>query len=484
MAVTNMNLCALLTAENLLEQSALEDALALQKANGGDLKKHLLDIGAIQNDKLEELLSRQPRQPASLEETGLSRSFLIGLTLKIMYLNGAGSISSLVEELKLPYAIVEGLVEYIRERQFIEPLGSSARPEQLFDVHFALSKSGTERALEEIEQSAYVGPAPVPVAAFEAQVRKQSLSTEQLDQEKLFRCLSDLIVPTELANRIGTALNSRKPILMYGPPGNGKSSISRAAARGFRQMIYLPRCIEVDGQVIKIFDPTIHDEISLDTGSGEHAKARVLRQDNHDDRWVCCHRPFVSTGVELTLDMLDLNFHPRAHFYDAPLQMKACGGVLFINDFGKQLARPIDILNRWVVPLEHGADYFTLETGRKFGCVFDTQLVFSTNLPLEKVMGSEILRRIPYRIQVEPPSQSEFIELFQRECAARNIELTQELRTFVVAELYGDENRQFARYHPRFFVDHAVAKSKFRQQPLRLDRDVLTEAMQDLFTRD
>ena len=291
-------------------------------------------------------------------------------------------------------------------------------------------------------------------------------------------------MPTALVDRIGTALNSRQPILMYGPPGNGKSSLSQAAARGFRQMIYLPRCIEIDGQVIKIFDPTIHDEIKIDTGPDEHAAARVLRQNIHDDRWVCCHRPFVSTGVELTLDMLDLNFHPRAHYYDAPLQMKACGGVLFINDFGKQLIRPIDILNRWVVPLEHGADYFTLETGKKFSCVFDVQLIFSTNLPLEQIMGAEILRRIPYRIRVEPPSQSEFIELFQRECADREIELPQDLCVFLIEELYGTANLQFARYHPRFFVDHAIAKSKFRKLPVRLDREILTEAMQDLFAGD
>lgn len=479
-----MNLGALLTAENLIEPSALEDAIARQKAKGGDLKQHLLEIGAIELNQLEAILTRQPRQPKSLEDTGLSLGFLIGLVLKIMYLNGADSASALVEELKLPLTVVQGLVDRIRERQFIEPLGSSARPDQPFDVHFTLSRSGTERALEEIEQSLYTGPAPVPIAAFESQLQKQALSGERLDQDILSQCLSHLIVPNELINKIGTALNSRRPILMYGPPGNGKFSISRAAARGFRQTIYLPRCIEVDGQVIKIFDPTIHDEIKIDDGQDDLVKARLLRQNFHDARWVYCRRPFISTGVELTLEMLDLNFHPRAHFYDAPLQMKACGGVLFINDFGKQLIRPIDILNRWVIPLEHGADYFTLETGRKFSCSFDVQLIFSTNLPLESVMGTEILRRIPYRIRVEAPSQSEFISLFNRECESRGIDLPKDLCAFLVEELYGAENLEFSRYHPRFIADHAMAKSKFRDQPLILDHQILAEAVQHLFARD
>jgi len=203
-----------------------------------------------------------------------------------------------------------------------------------------------------------------------------------------------------------------------------------------------------------------------------------------DPRWVCCRRPLLSTGVELTLDMLDLNFHPRAHFYDAPLQMKASGGVLFVDDFGRQLLRPIDILNRWIVPLEHGADYLTLETGRKFAYAFDVALIFSTNLPLESVMDADIMRRIPYRIRVEAPSQQEFVALLERECADRDMALPADLRSYLVDELYAAEGRPFARYHPRFIVEHVIANAKYKRCPPRLNRESLADALQDLFTRE
>ncbi|MDJ0936723.1 MAG: hypothetical protein QNI93_15070 [Kiloniellales bacterium] len=477
-----MNLGKLLAAENLIQPADLDRAVAWQESSGGDLAQYLLEIGAIDRRQLDAVLSRQPRRPQSIEETGLSLSFLTGLVLKSMYLNGSDCASALVEELKLSPRIVQGLVDYVRKRQFIEPLGSSASTEHPLDVHFTLSESGRARAVEAIEQSEYVGPAPVPLPAFEAQVLKQSLTQEQVDSEMLSESLSDLLVPNALADRMGTALNSGHPILMYGPPGNGKSSISRAIGRCFRQLIYLPRCIEVDGQVIKVFDPTVHEAVVSEDDHGATAGTCTVRQSVNDPRWVHCRRPFLWTGVELTLDMLDLNFHQRAHFYDAPLQMKASGGVLFVDDFGRQLLRPIDILNRWIVPLEHGADYLTLETGRKFGYTFDVALIFSTNLTLENVMDADIMRRIPYRIRIEAPSRDEFVLLLERECAGQNIDLPTDLRSYLLDELYASKGRPFARYHPRFIVEHAIANAKYKGCSPRIDREVLAEAMQDLFT--
>ncbi len=479
-----MPIGAMLTAENLVRPADLERARARQRDVGGELEEHLLEIGAVDPNELDLVRSRQPRRPASIEETGLSIGFLMGLVLKSMYLNGSDCASALVEELKLSPMIVQSLVDLMRERRLIEPLGSAATPERPLDVHFTLSDAGRARAVEAIEQSEYVGPAPVPRAAFEAQVLKQSLNREQVDRDTLLQGLSHLMVPEALVDRMGTALNSGQPILMYGPPGNGKSSISQAAARCFRQLIYLPRCIEVDGQVIKIFDPTIHEEAVLEHEEDDTAGGSVVRQSLNDPRWVCCRRPLLSTGVELTLDMLDLNFHPRAHYYDAPLQMKASGGVLFVDDFGRQLLRPIDILNRWIVPLEHGADYLTLETGRKFSYAFDVLLIFSTNLPLKTVMDADIVRRIPYRIRVDAPSCDEFEDLLNRECVDREVDMPDDLRRYLVEELYAAPGRSFARYHPRFIVEHVIANAKFNRCPPRVTREILAEAMQDLFTQD
>lgn len=479
-----MQLDALLTAEKLVQPADLERARARQRDMGGDLEQHLLEIGAVDPERLDAVLSRQPRRPKTIEETGLRSGFLMRLVLKSMYLNALDCTAALVEELKLSPLIVQSLVDRVRERQFIEPLGSSANPDRPLDVHFTLSETGRARALEAIEQSEYVGPAPVPLAVFEKQVLKQSLAREQVDRAMLSEGLSHLMVPKALVDRIGTALNTRQPILMYGPPGNGKSLISRAAGRCFRQSIYIPRCVEVDGQVIKIFDPAVHEEIVPEIAQSGTAGGCAVRHTADDPRWVCCRRPLISTGVELTLDMLDLNFHPRAHFYDAPLQMKASGGVLFVDDFGRQLLRPIDILNRWIVPLEHGTDYLTLETGRKFTYSFDTLLIFSTSLSLKSVMDADIMRRIPYRVRVEPPSHDEFVVLLERECADRDMDLPADLRSYLVEELYGAEDRSFARYHPRFIVEHAIADAKYNRRPPRLNREILAEAVEDLFTQE
>lgn len=479
-----MSIGALLAAENLVGPADLERARARQREVGGDLEKHLVEIGAVDPEELAAVRSRQPRRPASIEETGLSLGLLVGLALKSMYLNGSDCVSSLVEELKLSPTIVQRLVDLMRERRLIEPLGSAASRERPLDVHFTPSAAGRARAVEAMEQSEYVGPAPVPRAAFEAQVLKQSLVREQIDRETLLRGLSHLMVPEALVDSMGTALNSGKPILMYGPPGNGRSMISQAAARCFRQFIHLPRCIEVDGQVIKIFDPTVHEELKLEDERGVTAGRSVVKHNLNDPRWVCCRRPFLSTGVELTLDMLDLNYHPRAHYYDAPLQMKASGGVLFVSDFGRQLLRPIDILNRWIVPLEHGADYLTLETGKKFAYAFDVLLIFSTYLPLETVMDAEIMRRIPYRIRVDAPSHEEFEDLLNRECAERGVDMTEDLRRYLIDKLYVAQGRSFARYHPRFIAEHVIANAKFNRRPPRATREILEEAMQNLFTQE
>ncbi len=475
-----MHLGTLLAAEKLVQPEQLDEALARQREAGGELEQHLLELGAVDPEQLRAVLAKRPQRPKSVEETGLGLSFLLGLALKSMYLSGSDSAAALVEELKLSPSIVQSLVDLLRERLLIEPLGSAACPERPLDVHFVLSDTGRARAAEAVEQSEYVGPAPVPLAAFEQQIMKQRLADERIDREALTGGLSDLMVSPTLVDRVGTAFNAGQPILMYGPPGNGKSSVSRAAARCFRQLIYLPRCIEVDGQVIKIFDPTIHEEVSL--APEQSAGPSVVKHGVDDPRWVCCRRPTLSTGVELTLDMLDLNFHPRAHFYDAPLQMKASGGVLFVDDFGRQLLRPIDILNRWIVPLEHGRDYLTLETGRKFSYAFDVLLIFSTNLPLKSVMEADILRRIPYRIAVGPPSREEFAHLLQRECTTRRVDLPADVLTYLIEDLYVAKKRPFARYHPRFIVEHVIANAKYNKHPPRLGREILAEAMEDLFT--
>ncbi len=473
-----MRLGEILVAEKLVDLADVESALQIRQRKGGDLPRLLLEMGAIGADELQAVQARRPNRPKSIEETGLTVDFLVSLLLKTLYVRGINSASEVTDELKLPALISQQLLDHLRERRFIEPLGVVPGGAEKFEAHFTLSDEGRTRALQALEQSSYIGPAPVPIAEFEAQIRKQELAGDNIDEEKLKQGLSHLMISQSLVDKLGPSLNSKQPMLLYGPPGNGKSSIAHAAIRCFSQLIHIPYCIEVDSQIVKVFDPALHEEVTIEP-IGE-ADQDTVRQSSYDQRWVSCRRPRISTGVELTLEMLDLNFHPSARFYDAPLQMKAVGGALFINDFGSQLTRPIDIISRWIVPLEHGSDYLTLETGRKFSYTFDALLIFSTNLLPAELLDSNLARRIPFKIGVDRPSREEFVSLLKFEFEKHDLDLSAELASFLLKNYYDDLNRPFARYHPRVIVDRIKSFAKYKKCAVQVNEDILSKVMLDL----
>ena len=240
-----------------------------------------------------------------------------------------------------------------------------------------MTEAGHRRAIDALQQSQYVGPAPVSLEAWEERILRQSINNERIEKGAIDRSFSDLVVPPDFVRRLGPAVNSGRALLLYGPPGNGKTSIAERMSRIYADIIYIPLRIEVDGQIIKIYDPSIHKEAKSshnDDGKQRHPQGSV------DRRYVACKRPIIITGGELTLEMLDLRYDESAKYYEAPLHMKALGGTFIIDDFGRQLVKPEQLLNRWIVPLESRVDFLKLHTGKTFSIPLDEIVVFSTNL--------------------------------------------------------------------------------------------------------
>ncbi len=477
-----MLLSELLVAEMLVRQEDIERALESHNESGEHLGRYLVTQGALTEAQLDEVIDRRPIWPNTVEETGLGMDFLVTLMLKAMHALGLESSRAIADELKLPDLIVESLLEHSRQRQLTEALGYSAQASLAIEIRYALSARGRERATAALAQSAHVGPTPVSLSDYRKQIEKQGIGKDHVDDVALSACLSHLIIPDGLLDRLGPAVNSGQCMLLHGPPGNGKSSIAVAIGRSFRQMIYVPYYVEVGGEIVKVFDPTIHEEqesaFSKKRGEGGIS---AIRKSTMDRRWVCCRRPILTTGIDLTLDQLDLAHQPQANCYDAPIQMKACGGVILIDDFGRQRARSVDILNRWVAPLARGSDHLTLENGNKFSIDFDALTIFATNLPIQEIIDAGVLWRIPYRIRVDPPSQDAYIQLLERECAARDLPFSAEIGAMLSNGQVAAEDRPLAWFHPRFIVDHVIASCKYRNLPPRLDRELVAGALDNLY---
>jgi len=348
-------------------------------------------------------------------------------------------------------------------------------------MRYALTSAGKERASEALRRCEYIGPIPVPLENYQVQVQKQTITNEVIGIEKLRKALSHLVLSDEIIRRLGPASNSGRAMLIYGAAGNGKTSIAEALAGAFEQPVYVPYAIEADGQIIKIFDPSVH--VPFPNGSNEESDnghPLFLPQLEYDPRWVRCQRPYIISGGELTLEMLDLDFDPHSKYYEAPLQVKAIGGIFVIDDFGRQRVRPHELLNRWIFPLDRKLDYLTLHTGKKFALLFDQLVIFATNFPPEELMDPAQLRRVHYKLRIDPPSMDEFKEIFRRICDSYGLDFTPEVIAQLVNNFYRKHKVPFAGFHPKFIVEHVIAACNYLGTPPRITPELLADSLENM----
>ncbi len=422
-----------------------------------------------------------PVAPKSIEETGLEQNFLLMLMLKTIYVTGHETASMIAERLGLSRLIITALLADALELGLLEILGRTAES-HLADLRHAMTAKGREWAVEALSQSKYVGAAPVTLADYHAQVQKQGITNERIDGEMLSRCFTGLTLEDDLINSLGPAVSSGRAILFYGPSGNGKTSVARAVVNVFEDAIFVPHSLEVDGQIIKVFDSTVHTPITEADGAEKSGKqGRGGRLSEADERWVRCDRPLVITGGELTLSMLDLSFNVSSRFYEAPLQLKATNGIFAIDDFGRQKVSAGDILNRWIIPLERRVDYLTLDTGKQFPVPFDGLVIFSTNYRPKEFMDDAMMRRIPYKIEFREPNEADYRKIFTDVCAVHNINLHEDILRFLFDDYYKAQKLQIARYHPRWIVDQFIRRREYDGVGRELDRQLVVDALRNLY---
>jgi hypothetical protein len=446
-----------------------------------------------------------PPPPQSLEEAGLSEEFLAGLAIKALHHRGSAAGVDLSDMLALPFPLLDDLIEQLQERRFVQVLATKGPTRA--EYVFSLTSDGRKRAAEELELSRYVGPAPVPFEDFCRWVELQTIEGTRISAQDLQRVLDGIVLPDSMIELLGPAVNSGRSVFLYGESGNGKTLLAKRIARVFGERYYVPYSVLIDGVVLIVYDPIIHGFGPADPGMKERTApssrelgtaapdpgaewaedtADVLHEilrtvPKHDRRFAEARRPVVVTGGELTLEHLDLQWDAAGRMYQAPPQLKAAGGVLVIDDLGRQRVQVPELLNRWGVPLEHRQDYLTLRSGRTIVVPFDCFVIFSTNLEPRSLADDAFLRRIQYKIEVPDPSRGEYEEIFRSCCEERGIGFDAAAVDYLFDEFYGNGAIAPRRCHPRDVLDHVRDLAEFRGEPACLDSGLLEWACRSYF---
>ncbi len=473
-----MRIGDLLIAANLAKPQDIEAAVKRQLAQGGRLGESLVALGFIKAEVLEAFLKQVPPVPMSVAETGISETDLLNLLMKIVFVRSLETASSFADAIKLPPKVVKELIEQAITGQLLQALGSLG-PSGLDDMRYGMTDKGRRWATEALAMSAYAGPAPVSLATYSERIVRQKVTNESISWARIQQAFADLEIADAFVDQIGPAVRSGRAVLLYGPAGNGKTSVAQRLGRVFSDIIYIPHAVMIEGQVMRVYDPNLH--IAFSAENAQAAKLSVtLRREDFDARWVPCRRPFVVAGGELTLDMLDLRHETTANFYEAPLHIKSSGGCLLIDDFGRQLVSPTALLNRWIVPLENRMDYLKLHTGKSFALPFEALVIFSTNLEPADLMDPAFLRRIPYKLEIGGPSREAFRHIFDKVSADNGLTLTGEIFDYIVNELSEKRQAELANYQPKFLVDQIVAACGFKEMPPQFERRFIDYAISNL----
>lgn len=396
-------------------------------------------------------------QPQTIEETGLDFSLVLDLVIKSIYFSGRPSARQICAQVALQFSVVDEVLTFLKREQLAEVVGSSGMGEQLYE--YSLSSKGFEKAEEALARNQYIGPAPVSFASYLEVLERQSVRSARVSPEVVAEATSHMVVSPEVLAALGPAVNSARSMLLYGGSGNGKSTITNAIGRMLPGEVLIPYAIDIGGIIIKMFDPRVHNEIPAEQqrdrrGETNGSSASVERR--RDRRWVVARRPMISAGGELTMKDLELRYSSQSQFYIAPLQWKANGGIMIVDDFGRQMIQPKELLNRWIVPMEERVDHLSLHTGDIVEVPFDVLLIFSTNLHPSQLGDEAFFRRIRHKIEIPDPTRDQFLEILARVCQQRELPLDPQAANYLVEEYYDRTGRGFKGCHPRDIVDLLV----------------------------
>lgn len=421
-----------------------------------------------------------PVPPRNMAETGLNQVMMRDILLKTIFRMNLDMVSDISRIIAMPIGATQELIDLARGQRLLEATGT-LHANSGGEMGYQLTDAGKARALDALAQSEYFGAMPVPLAMYREQVKCQSIRNIAMTRQQLTGAMGHLILPDELLDHLGPAVGSGRSILMYGPPGNGKSSISNGIRDALGDKIFIPRAIEYAGQVITVYDPIVHSAAQ----SSEDDPTSLRRSSNRfDNRYVLCDRPTVITGGELTLDMLDLTYNPTARTYTASLQLKATGGVFIIDDLGRQSEPPQKIVNRWIVPLEESRDILALQSGEKFEVPFDTLVIFSTNFHPNQIFDKAALRRIFFKIKIDGPNQENFLKIFALVAKKKKMPLDEKALLHLLKVKYPTINNEYANYQPVFLVDQMIAICNFEGIPYQMTPELIDRAWANMFVKE
>ena len=395
--------------KGLISLNDLRQARERQRMFGGRIGYNLVALGLLSEEDLATFFRFFPEEPSNVKETKIDINFICDLILKHALFLKSFDIQDLREKLKLNQSVILECLESLRHDRMLEITKGDTSLIRT-NYQYRITDLGINRALSLMEESRYVGPVPVSLGDYRYATEIQSVRSVEVKQESVQKVFSDVVVSENKLRSLGAAINSGKPIFLYGPPGNGKTTIAEAIGKSLPGDIFVPYSVLVGGQVILVYDQVTHQAVDYESNSKDY-----------DRRWIKVKRPVVISGGELTLKSLDLEFNPDAKYYEAPLQMKANNGLFILDDFGRQLADPQTLLNRWIVPLDREVDFLTLHTGMKFEIPFDQLVIFATNIAPRKLADEAFLRRLRYKLKIDYPDVSEYEEIFRRVCESNGL---------------------------------------------------------------
>jgi hypothetical protein len=442
----------------------------------------VLEGAQVIGDPLPEWEDKPPQQntyspppPQTLKEAGLAAPLLMEMILRTIYNRGRLTGAELAGDLRLPFAVISEVLPPMRKQALIDVVGqkSTAVGDAALEYEIKPPK-GTLAVDDAIKKTEYVGPAPVPFDDYVKTVKAQTIKQLVVTRRSIEKAFYDLVITPNVFNEIGPAINSAASVFLFGFPGNGKTSIAERITRLLGDAIYVPYCVEVNNQIIKVFDPTVHQGIESEVDSERAGTIyALLKGPTWDRRYVKVKRPTIITGGELTLPMLDLRYNVVGKFYEAPFQMKANGGIFMIDDFGRQQVRPMDLLNRWIVPLEKRFDYLTTVIGTKIEVPFDELLIFSTNLDPNQLADEAFLRRIKFKIEVRDPNDAQWRQIWKLVCKGRKVEYDDKGIDYLVEKWYKPFKRPIRMCHPRDILDQMINIAKYNMQSVTFDPDLI-----------